>query len=174
MTTPLAVAPIARLLGDRRMNRDTEARKVAQLRDSAIGEMDRDNVDQAMALLEEAFSACEDHGLVDTTIFATVLSAAGRHAVLAGEPDTAAQLYDRAAGIFVREGAQPIIIAQAAAGRAAAQEALGYLREAEEDYIAALDLLAKSDHPSALEWTNQVQGLLAALRDRMSSKDGNK
>jgi tetratricopeptide (TPR) repeat protein len=152
------------------MRTETEASQVTHLRDSAIREMDHGNFDQAMAFLDEAFSLCENHNLVDTTIFATVLSAAGRHALLVGEPDTAAKLYNRAVGVLLKEGAKPIIIAQAAAGRAAAQEALGYFREAEEDYVGALDLLAKSDHPTSSEWTNQVTGLLAGLRERHNLK----
>jgi tetratricopeptide (TPR) repeat protein len=152
------------------MKTETEARQVAHLRDSAIREMDQGNFDRAMALLDEAFSSCENHDLVDTTIFATVLSAAGRHALLVGEPDPAAKLYNRAVGVLLKEGAEPIIIAQAAAGRAAAQEALGYFREAEEDYVGALELLAKSDHAAASEWTNQLRGLLAGLRQRHDLK----
>lgn len=123
--------------------------RVAQLRDLADDALTRDDHEEALARVGEAFTIVDAEGAQQHPVFASLLCVAADLAVVADELDSARSLYMRAHQVGAATQADGAIVAKALVGLGSLLEADGETAKAAEHYVRALDALAASTHEDA-------------------------
>lgn len=123
--------------------------RVAELRDHADDALTRDDHEEALARIGEAFTIVDAEGNQKHPIFASLLCVAADLAVLSDELESARSLYMRAHQVGAATQADGAIVAKALVGIGSLLEADGETAKAAEHYRRAIEALATSSHEDA-------------------------
>jgi tetratricopeptide (TPR) repeat protein len=132
--------------------------RVAELRDLADDALTRDEHEEALARIAEAFTIVDAEGNQQHVVFASLLCIAADLAVVSDELESARSLYQRAFQVGSATQADGALIAKALVGVGSLLEAGGETAKAADYYRNALEALKTSTHVDA-----EVAG--AAIRD---------
>lgn len=123
--------------------------RVGELRDLASDALEREDLDEALARVGEAFTIVDAEGNQQHAVFASLLCVAADLAVMSDELDSARSLYMRAHQVGSVTQADGAIIAKALVGIGSLYEADGETTKAAEHYREALSALGHSAHEDA-------------------------
>jgi len=120
--------------------------RVAELRDLADDALTREDHEEALARVAEAFTIVDAEGNQQHVVFASLLCVAADLAVMSGELDSARSLYQRAHQVAAAMQADGAVVAKALVGLGSLHEADGEVAKAADHYRNALTALTDSSH----------------------------